>query len=291
MKLIKPLVILFLLTVSSNLWAAKKVRIKPFILVSNDSGEISQLIDSTKLKLTENKFTIVGEYEPTENIHIIATTNDDLLKAAAKTDFGGFGAVIRVAITKVGDKVQLSYVNPIYMAGLYRMADLKPVADQLSQALGEGSSFGSKKGIRKKYLKKYHYMMFMPYFDDQDKIASFSSHEEALKTINDNLSKGKNGMSKVFEVAIPGKQQVLFGVGITQGDGADKLIMDTIDKKTLKHSAHLPYGLLVSDHKVYALAGKFRIATSFPDLGMFQFNDISDAPDAIVDSFKALTKK
>ncbi|MBP9656095.1 MAG: hypothetical protein KBE19_17080, partial [Rhodocyclaceae bacterium] len=49
-------------------------------------------------------------------------------------------------------------------------------------------------------------------------------------------------------------------------------------------TAHLPYDILVSDNKVYALYARFRIAISFPDLAMMganSFMNIMKSPEAI----------
>ena len=51
-----------------------------------------------------------------------------------------------------------------------------------------------------------------------------------------------------------------------------------------KSTAHLPYEVLVSGNKVYALYARFRIAINFPDLSMMganSFMNIMDAPEAI----------
>ena len=59
------------------------------------------------------------------------------------------------------------------------------------------------------------------------------------------------------------------------------------------HTAHLPYAVLVSGNKVYALAAKFRIALSFPDLSMMgkgSFMEIMDAPGAIQETLETLAK-
>jgi hypothetical protein len=64
--------------------------------------------------------------------------------------------------------------------------------------------------------------------------------------------------------------------------------MGTTDRGELRHTAHLPYALLVSGRHAYALAGKFRIALAFPDLSMGTFMKISGAPNAIRDSLESL---
>jgi len=69
----------------------------------------------------------------------------------------------------------------------------------------------------------------------------------------------------------------------------DKFIMNEIDFKPLRSTAHLPYELLVRGGKVEALHARFRIAINFPDLSMMganSFVNIMATPDAI---FETLT--
>jgi hypothetical protein len=92
------------------------------------------------------------------------------------------------------------------------------------------------------------------------------------------------------ELYITGKEETVFGVAITDGEGADKTVMSSIDNGELRHGAHLPYEILVSGNKAYMLHGKFRIAQSFPDLSMGSFMGISAAPDAIEMTLKEAIK-
>jgi hypothetical protein len=176
------------------------------------------------------------------------------------------------------------------MSYAYQMKDVSEIDNELKAVFGEGVAFGSKKGLSKRALNGYQYMMMMPEFEDHDKLGSFNSHQEAIDQVNKNLSSGDFQLTKVFEVAIPGKEEVLIGVGIDGGDGADRFILETIDVANNRHSAYAPYAILISGSKVYSQAGKFRIALAFPDLGMGQFMEISDAPDGIVDSLKQVIK-
>ena len=60
--------------------------------------------------------------------------------------------------------------------------------------------------------------------------------------------------------------------------------MERIDFKPLKSSGHLPYEMVVSGGKVYALPAEFRIAINFPDLSMIgsnRFASIMCAPGSI----------
>lgn len=276
----------------STAWSADTL--KPFVLVSSEAADFNGAVDATKSKLQSGGFTVVGEYSPYDGASVLVITSDELQAAAAKSDFGGYGAVIRVAVTQNADKVEVTYSNPVYWSKAFRIpADLAPVAAKMTAALGNGEPFGSEKGLTEEKLKNYHYTAFMPYFDNPDTLGKFDSFDDAMATINKSLAAGTGGVSKVFEVKIPGKDQALIGVAITEGAGADKSIMDKIDVHGTRHTAHLPYAILVSGKKAYALSGKFRIALSFPDLSMMgagSFMEIMDAPPAIKESLSSLSK-
>ncbi len=284
------LVILCFSVLTAEAKRKKKPRFKPYYLVSAEIGAYESAVKQTRDKITASEFKLLGEYSPLADRTIFAITSDKLLAIASKTEFGGYGAVIRVAVTNTDKGAQVSYVNPTYMSYAYQMEDISEVSASITALFGEAVAFGSKRGETKRSLNGYQYMMMMPEFEDHDKLGSFDSHQTALATVNKNLASGVLKLTKVFEIALPGKDEVLIGVGIDDGDGADKFIMDTIDKSDTKHSAHLPYTVLISDDTVYSQAGKFRIALAFPDLGMGQFMDISDAPDGIVNSLKMLIK-
>ncbi len=131
-------------------------------------------------------------------------------------------------------------------------------------------------------------MFAMPYFDDVDKLARFDSHDAAVAHIERGLAAGTAGASQVYRVDIPGTDETLFGVALSSGVAADQSVMSFTDQGELKHTAHLPYELLVTGNDAIALPGKFRIAVSFPDLGMGTFMKISDAPGAIREALAAV---
>ena len=267
-------------------------KLKPFMLASKGSGDMAQTVTDTKSKLTSGGFEVVGEYSPYKGVNIIIVTNDALKANAKATQFGGYGAIQRVAVTDMGGEIQVSYTNPVYMAYAYRMNDhLQDVAADLGAALGGAEAYGSKKGLTAKKLQKYHYMFGMPYFDDPDVLAKHGSYDTAIKAVEAGLAAKKGGVSKVYRVDLPGKKQSVFGVAMTQEMSSDKTIMTEVDFKPVRSSAHLPYEMLVDgDGKVYALNAKFRIATSFPDLSMAgknSFMGIMASPDAIKKALSA----
>jgi hypothetical protein len=101
---------------------------------------------------------VVGAYSPYPDATVIIVTSDALKINASKSDFGGYGATERVAVTKVKDKVQVSFTNPPYWAAAYRMTGgLEDVKAKLEAALGKQKEFGSKNGLTEKELRKYKY--------------------------------------------------------------------------------------------------------------------------------------
>jgi hypothetical protein len=277
---------------------AASERLQPFFLAEVTTGDVAAVQQQVEKKLTDGGFKVVGTYSPYSNAVVIAFTNDALKQNAAKSEYGGYGAAQRVSITKVGDDLQVAYTNPTYMAHAYRMADdLAGVSSQLEKILGKNGEFGSSKGLREKKLRKYHYMFGMEYFDDTNmhELAQYPNHQAALKTVEDNLKKGLGGVSQVYRIDIPGKDEVVFGVGMKKPNGGDKFmddsyIMGIIDFNENKGTAHLPYEILVSGTHVYHLYARFRIAINFPDLAMMgdnSFMNIMESPEAIK---KALAK-
>jgi len=280
-----------LLVFAVPLFAAEQT-LKPYILGSGGPGTIEARLPGVKTALEQKGFQSAGEYAPYKGVHILVITSDALKAAAAKSTFGAYGSVIRVALVETGKELQVSATNPRYFAAAYRMNDpLEDVAVGLEQAIGKTVEFGAKEGMTPAKLRKYHYMVMMPYFDEPVELAVYPSHDEALSMVEANLTVKKGGCAKVYRVDIPGKKETVFGVAITEGEGADGAIMKIIDIADPKHAAHLPYELLVSDGTVYMLHGKFRIALDFPDLTMGTFMKISGAPSAIEDKLRAVASK
>ncbi len=273
------------LLLASSIATAEQPWLKPYNMASETSGSLSDIAKSTEAALSSGGFEVVGVYQPYAEAIVISVTNDALKKAAAKTEFGGYGSVVRVAVTKSGDKVQVSYVNPAWMSASFKMeSDLTAVDKQLAAALGGSTPYGAEDpGWKADQLDEFHFTVFMPYFDDPYELAEHDSYDAAIKAVEAGLAAGKGGTAKVFRVDIPGKKQTLFGVSLKKDAGiaGDEDIMKKIDLRDKKQTAHLPYSILVSGGNVYALHAKFSIANAFPDLDMSTFFKISDAPDAI----------
>lgn len=261
---------------------------EPFVLASSSAVPMEQAVESTRAALSGAGFEVAGEYSPFSGTHVLVVTSDELRAIAARSEFGGYGAGQRVAVTQVGDNVQVSYVNPVYTALAYRMDDdLTGVAAALETALGRQRAFGSEQGLTGDALRRYQYMIFMPHFDDHVLLAEHADYASAVEQVEKGLAAGAGGTAKVYRIDLPGKEESVFGVAISDGAGADQTVMTVVDFGETKQSAHLPYELLVTGGQVHALHGKYRIALNFPDLGMGTFMQISEAPDGIETSLRA----
>ena len=287
MKFISTFLSALPLLVALNAQASDDI-LKPFVLGSKGAGTVAEKTEQAKSALTSAGFSVVGNYSPYADAQILIVTSDDLKKNAAASENGGFGAIQRVAITKVKDDVQVSYTNPVYMANAYRMkGDLKGTAAAMEKALGKVEEFGAK-GLTAAQVRKYHYTVGMEYFDEPSVLAEYGSYDEAVKAVDAKLTSNKNGVSKIYRVDIPGGKESVFGVAMKgSGDNKymdDRFIMSEIDFRDPKSTAHLPYEVLVSGNKVIALYARYRIAINFPDLSMMgsnSFMKIMETPEAI----------
>ena len=274
--------------------AAEDVVMLPFTLASTGSGSVSDKAAEVKKALTGNGFEVVGEYSPYETADIIIVTNDTLKKAAATHERGGYVAGQRVAITNVDGKIQVSYTNPVYMAAAYHVkSDLSSVAAALKAALGAEKDFGPEEGLTADDLEDYHYTFGMEYFDEPYDLADYDSYDQAVAAVEKGLAAHAGGTTKVYRIDIPGSKQTVFGVGMKGNEDNkfmdDTFIMNEIDFKPLRSTAHLPYEILVTGDEVEALHARFRIAVNFPDLSMMgdnSFMNIMPSPDAIEEALQ-----
>lgn len=277
-------------TTTATAAAAQDAKLRPYVLASEAPGTVAEVAAQTRSALTQSGFDVVGEYPVSAAAHVIVVTSSALRAAAAKTPDGGFGAVVRVSVTRVGSTTQVAYTNPAWMTNIYRLgAEPAGVAAALEKALGRREEFGSKSGSTAKSLRSYHYMPFMPYFDDEVLLGTFASRLAAAAKLEAGLAASRDA-KLIYRVDIPGTEQSLFGIAILAGEGADSTVMRITDSGARRHTAHLPYEVLVSGGRVTMLHGKFRIAQSFPDLTMGTFMKISGAPDGIAKVLGGLLK-
>ena len=276
--------------------AAAEETLKPFVLSYTAQGDMQAAVAEVKSKLQKGGFTIAGQYSPYPSATIIAVTSDALKSGVAQSDFGGYGAAQRVTVTEVNGSLQVAYTNPRYMAAAYRLADgLSGPAKRLQAALGRDKDYGPEDGMTGPDLRGYHYMFGMEYFDEPSVLNEADSYEAAVAAVEKGLASKTSGVSKVYRIDIPGKKETVFGVAMN-GKGTDggkmqddAYIMSQIDFKDTRSTGHLPYEILVSGNKAYALYARFRIAINFPDLSMMGSNSFMSIMECPTNIERALT--
>lgn len=129
--------------------------------------------------------------------------------------------------------------------------------------------------------------MGMPYFDDTVELEDFDSYNAALAKVDASVKSGTPNLKMVYKVSIPGKDLTLYGFGLS-GENGESQFMPIIDGGSPKHTAFLPYEVLVMGDEVHILHGRFRIALAFPDLTMGTFSKIMSTPGAIEELLEQL---
>ncbi|MEN8250387.1 MAG: hypothetical protein ABFS32_15745 [Bacteroidota bacterium] len=294
----------FILITSLSFNVAFAQSLKPYILGATSTNSMEDVKSSVKSGLGNAGFTIVGEYQPvSESSRWVMVVSHPELDKAVKSVGGltGFASTLRVGITKEGGILNISYTNPPYWGNAYFRDDFDKVSAHYTKLetafknavanIGEakGTSFGSEDGVEIDDLKDYHYMFGMPYFDDTEEFGDFDSHAQAVSKIEKSLQRGKPGVKLVYKYDVPGANLTLFGLALS-GDKGEGNFMPKIDVTSPKHTAFLPYELLVKGSEVHMLHGRFRIALSFPDLTMGTFTKIMSSPGDIEDLLKQLVE-
>ena len=268
---------------------------QPYTAASRVSGAtVAEVMPQVEKALSGAGFEVVGSYHPmdmTDRYGVVVCTDPGILAAIGErpmTSRGGntiAGAGIRVGLFKgeKKDAVEISFVNPTYLYHAYfqgHYEDVKGAAadaqDRLMEALGPiGTRTGETFGGKVEELEHYHYMIFMPYFENDVELASYDSFDAGLETVRRRLAEGVGNTAKVYEVVLPEKELAVFGVRM---DDEHKGVPSWYPKLITRHVAALPYELYLVENKAYMLHGRYRIALSWPELTMATFSNIMDAP-------------
>lgn len=286
-RIARALLGLFLLGIAG---AAQSELFKPMILAySKSTGDMASEVAAVRERMSRAGFQFVGHYAIDDDARVTVFTSDEILAAAASTDRGAYVAPLRVAVTRVGGQIQVSYNNLEYFRHAYQIErPLAGVMSRLADVLGAEQAFGAE-GLGPSTLARYRYAFGMERFGDPYLLANHSSRERALAVLDANLRAGKGGVREVYRIDIPGRDATLIGVSIREEDGAernasDRFKMATVDVGARRHTAYLPYEILVDGGKVEALHMRFRMALHFPDLSMIgdnSFMQLRRSPPAV----------
>lgn len=285
-KLLRVLLLLPLVFWLQQSYAAEG-GLQPFIEGTALSTSLGDATKTVVAALEKGGFEVVGHYSPLKNVTIISITSPVMLKNAAATDRGGYGAALSVALEFVSGKTFLSYMNPKYVANGYRLAsDNSEVAQALGVILGNEKSFGAKPRTVAD-LRGYQYSFGMETFNDPMDLGSFKGFQTGIQQITSRLRSGADGVHLVYQIKIPGKDEVVFGVDLASKnpDANGIKLVNTVDSGIPHRYAFLPYEVVLKDRNAEALNLRFRMALFFPDLPMMgsggSFFSLRGAPDAI----------
>lgn len=271
----------------------------PYVKVGESSETMQQVSEKIISVLKSDGFTILGHYNPTgkNNLKVIAFTRNDLKNTVVKVaDRGALAAAFKIGLVQKNGTITISYTNPDYFLRAYLAdnyntfkgtfnkfsTDLKTTLSKFGNAF---SPFGG--NIKADKLKNYHYKIMMPYFTDPVTLNEFSSFEEGLKTIENNLTAKKGQTVQVYKIVYPNEKVAVFGIGLQNKAEGEAYFLPIIGED---HIAAMPYEIILQDKKVTMLHGKYRLALHWPDLTMGTFMKIMSTPGNIEDTLELICK-
>jgi len=271
--------------------------LSPYIKVGESSDTMQAVSEQIIQTLTDNAFTILGSYNVSDknSLKVIAFTRKDLQNTVIKVaDRGALAATMKIGLVMKNDKVVISYTNPDYILRAYLpinyntfkstfikfSSDLKAA---LSSVGNEFKPFGGT--VEADKLAKYHYKIMMPYFTDPIELNEFSSFEEGLKIISNNLKAKKGHTKEVFRLVYNDKKVAVFGVGLQSKEDGESYFLPKIGED---HVAAMPYEIILQGKEATMLHGKYRLALHWPELTMGTFMKIMSTPGDIEDTLEGL---
>lgn len=273
--------------------------LNPYFKVATLNVSVEDAATQAEEALRGQGFEVLGNYKPEGNdqLMVIAYTRKDLQDVCLKVkDRGILASVLKIGFRLNDGKVDVSMLNPTYLFYAYLRDETSNHISELNRISGEarkamesmGSDFTGFGGSEdSEDLIDYHYMAFMPYFDDPVELKTFSSFEEGVATIKKNLALKKGNTSSVFELILDDKKMAIFGIGLLDAEAGEAKFLPIIGEENI---AAMPYEIVLIDNKATMLHGKYRFALHWPELSMGQFMKISSTPGDVEDFMKALTE-
>ncbi|MEN8226934.1 MAG: hypothetical protein ABFS38_02180 [Bacteroidota bacterium] len=275
--------------------------ISPYLKVAELKGDMGTAREKVESVLRENGYEVIGRYQPggSSNLSVVVFTNDKIKSFCLSAKGRGMlAAAMKVGFQKRDGKINVSILNPEYLFYAYfrdkmdnstfKSSALAISSDIKSTMRGVGTlqqPFGG--DLSSKDLKKYHYMMGMPYFDDPVKLAEFGSFQQGVSTIQRNLTSGKGNTLKVYEIIDEQNNIAVFGIGLPDKEEGEAHFLPIIGES---HIAAMPYEIILQNKKVTMLHGRYRFALHWPELTMKTFTKIMSSPGDVEDAMKALVK-
>ncbi len=270
-----------------------------YFQIGTTSESIDDAVNTVKTALQNSGFNTIGEYQPGnfKNLTVVCYTRPDLEKIALSfADRGSLASALKVGFKKEGNSVKISMNNPMYLFYAYFIDGvekhekelIKISEDAKNSMKNVGSEFSPFGGtLDKEKLQKYHYKVMMPYFKDAEELNEFSSFEEGLQVIRNNLANKKGNTVKVYELVYPDKKVAVFGVGLFSTEDGEPKFLPIIGDENI---AAMPYEIILQGNTASILPGKYRFALSWPELTMGTFMKIMSTPGDIKNTMEGLTE-
>jgi hypothetical protein len=275
--------------------------IPPYFRVAIKSGNIETVALEYKNLIEANGFTYLGAYKPANNSgqYVIAFTSPQLKDLATGiADRGALGAVMKLGFIAKDGKIEVSVLNPEYIFNAYFRNEMEKTrtATDLAAINSKIINLFIEKGFKPigfggdlsaEELRKYHYMMGMPYFKDPVDLRTFSTFDEGVSVIRKNFEKNSGALIKVYELIDADRKVAVFGVGIPDSDKGEGHFLPIIGTD---HIAAMPYEIILQGNSATMLHGRYRFASHWPELKMTTFTKIMSSPGDVEDFLKLLVK-
>lgn len=227
---------------------------------------------SARKALKSIGYKILATYDSVKDGQTIVFTNDTLITQAAK-EKRAHAAVLRLFVDN--QEKMISITNPVYFGRAFMQDDYNENVfnAELEKISGAFPGLnGSKDALEDGDISGFHFMMGMPYYEDEDTLAKGSNSEL--------LSKVKaNADNVIFELKVSDNSTL---IGYKLSD-VTRGFVSTIGRA---NAAVLPYCISIEDGKATALAAKYYLAISYPKLTMGEFMTISDVPGQIFEDLE-----
>ncbi len=263
--------------------------LEPYILIGQTRRNLRRTSRDIIGRLFLRQFDILGKYHPAgdPDRYVLVVSNRDL-QAAVEVGKppAGYLAGIRLAITKRGELTYVSCQDPVYWGHVFLREDYVAGAENLAKFKRDLLSAMPKMRVRfnraygghyakpmtPERILDYHYQWRAERFEDMVTLGTYGSHDEALKAVKGAVEASEDD-TLVFEVALPGKQVVLLGLGLrgSVGEGEILAYLETGDQP---FTVSLPWEVLVVDKQVLMLPVRYRLPISSPGMDKKTFRKL-----------------
>lgn len=265
--------------------------LQPYVLSSDTPASFEQRLIEVRQALEQGGFLLLGEYELDDDSRVLVVIPSEQNGNISQPG-DAMAAITRVAVVRLGKRVQVSYTNPEYYSAAFRSQD-NGVARrrQLHQLLGSQREFGGGR-LGAMELRRYHYSFGMEYFDDMLELRRFRSQTRALRAVSSALER-ESSLKSLFQYDAKQGAIAVIGVAIMEGEGSDDRRRRDLDAGALSQVAHLPHELILWKGRVLLPHPRYRIPLDFPSarmVGPGNLRYLASYSEAIILKFSKLVE-